>query len=252
MMSPSWTDEQLSAFLDGELSPQDTDALGRQLESDAALAARIERLGAAHKIYVDAVSQIDRTPMTPGLRAAMAAPPAAKVVAFRPRGFVAFVAEHRAIAASLVCAVAVWGVMSSGWARPSMDPFAPDQNGLVMANSQLHEVLETAPTGEVSAVGEATAVPRLTFASGDGAYCRQFDVMTKESTSTAIACREDRGWRTQIIAYGLPRPVGDFQTALAARSPALEAFLDEHMTGAPMNLEAESELLKRRWGRGAR
>ena len=251
MTHPSWTDEQLSAFLDGELSAQDIEALARQLESDAALAARIERLGAANKVYVDVVSQIDSTPMAPGLKAAMAAPPAAKVFAFRPRSFIAFVAEHRAIAASIVGAVAVWGVMSSTSMSASMDPFAPGPDGLVMASSQLHEVLESAPTGQASAVGEAMAVPRLTFASVDGAFCRQYEVMTHDSTSAAIACREDRGWRTRLVAYGLPRPSGEFQTASAARSPALEAFLDEHATGAPMNAEAEAALLKSRWEKGA-
>ncbi len=250
MTHPSWTDEQLSAFLDGELPAQDMDALARELESDVALAARIESLGAANTAFVDAISQVDAAPMTSGLKAAMEATPAAKVIAFRPRSFVAFVAEHRAIAASLVCAVAVWGVMSSTSTGASIDPFAPGPDGLVVANSQLHEMLESAPTGQASAIGEATAVPRLTFAAADGAFCRQFEVMTNEATSAAIACREDQGWRTLLVAYGLARPVGEFQTASAARSPALEAFLDEHMAGAPMNAEAEAALLKSRWARG--
>ena len=251
MTHPDWTDEQLSAFLDGELPAADMDALARALETDAALAARIERLGAANTAYVDVVSRIDGAVMTAGLQAAMAEPPSAKVIAFRPRSIVAFVAEHRAIAASLVCAVAVWGVMSSGSPGASTNPFAPGPDGLVMAKSELHEMLESAPTGQVSAVGEATAVPRLTFASVDGAFCRQFEVMTNDSTSAAIACREDQGWRTQVVAYGLPPISGNFQTASAARSAALEAFLDEHLIGAALKAEAEAAVLKSRWEKKA-
>ncbi len=78
MTHASWTDEQLSAFLDGELPAQDMDALAHALETDAALAARIERLGAANAAYVDVVSRIDGAPMTAGLQAAMAPPPAAR------------------------------------------------------------------------------------------------------------------------------------------------------------------------------
>ena len=147
MTTPFWTDQQLSAFLDGELPASDADVLARQIEGDAGLAARIERLGAANTAFVQAISRIDDAPMTPGLKAAMATPPTASVIAFRPRGLIAFISEHRAIAASLVAAAAVWGVMSSASTRAPMDPFATDQDGLVMANSQLHDMLESAPNG---------------------------------------------------------------------------------------------------------
>jgi hypothetical protein len=247
MTGRNWTDEQLSAFLDGELSAQDTDALSQEIERDARLAARMDRLGSASTAYVDAVGQIDRAPISAGLKTAIETPPASRVIAFRPRSLTAFVAEHRAVAASLLCAAAVWGVMSAASNGSQSDPFAPGPDGVVMANSPLHRLLETAPTGQASTVGSATAAPRLTFAADDGSYCRQFDVVTDEGVSAAIACREDAGWRTQLVAYGLSRPTGDFQTASAARSPALESFLDAHMSGAPMNTEEEARLLENGW-----
>jgi anti-sigma factor RsiW len=52
MTHASWTDEQLSAFVDGELSAAETDTLARDLESDPQLAARAERLGAAHVAFI--------------------------------------------------------------------------------------------------------------------------------------------------------------------------------------------------------
>lgn len=249
MTRPSWTDEQLSAFLDGELAAPEADALARDLEADATLAARLGRLEVANTAYVDAISRIDAAPMSPGLKAALAQPSGAKVIAFKPRSFFHVIAEHRAIAASLVCAVAVWGIATSTSSRTPLDPFAPGRDGLVMANSQLHEMLETASTGQASAVGDARAVPRLTFVSAEGAFCRQFDVITAASTSAAIACREEQGWRTQLVAYGLPSPTGDYQTASAARTPALEAYLDDHMAGAPLNAQAETALIHRGWKR---
>lgn len=252
MTGRNWTDEQLSAFLDGELSAQDTDALSQEIERDARLAARMEGIGSANTAYVDAVGQIDRVPISAGLKTAIETPPAAKVIAFRPRSLTAFVAEHRAVAASLLCAAAVWGVMSATSNGSQSDPFAPGPDGVVMANSPLHQLLETAPTGQASTVGSATAAPRLTFAADDGSYCRQFDVVTDEGVSAAIACREDTGWRTQLVAYGLLRPTGDFQTASAARSPILETFLDTRMPGSPMNSEEEGRLLRSGWGRPMR
>ena len=247
MTGRNWTDEQLSAFLDGELPSQDMDALSRDIESDALLAARMERIGAANAAYVDAVGRIDRAPMSEALKAAIETAADTKVIAFRPRRLTAFLVEHRAMAASLLCAVAVWGVMSTTSNGSPSNPFAPGTDGVIMANSPLHAMLEGALTGEASTIGDATAAPRLTFATDDGSFCRQFDVVTDECVSAGIACREESLWRTQVVAYGLAKPTGEFQTASAARAPALESFLDARMSGAPVNAEEEGRLLRSGW-----
>lgn len=253
MTERNWTEEQLSAFLDGELPAPDMDALSRDIERDPQLAARMERVSSANAAYVDAIDRINHAPVSAVLRSVIETPPTAKVVAFRPRRLTAFMSEHRAIAASLLCAVAVWGVMSTTASKgASSDPFAPGPDGMIAANSPLYQMLESAPTGQESSVGGATSVARLTFAADDGSFCRQFDVATNDGVSAAIACREDSGWRAQVVAYGLSRPTGEFQTASAARSPALESFLDARMSGAPMDAEEESQLLANGWAEIAR
>ncbi|MEQ1781438.1 MAG: hypothetical protein ABMA14_08765 [Hyphomonadaceae bacterium] len=253
MTRPSWTDEQLSAFLDGELPPAETDALARDMESDPQLAARAESLGAANTAFIASAAQIDAMPISTALKAAMEAPPAVstptgKILAFRPRSVRAFLVEHRAIAASLLCAVAVGGIASTLAPKPTADPFAPGRDGVILASAPLYQVLESGRTGETKPIADgATATPQLTFASADGQFCRQFNVVTGDGSSAAIACREDAGWRTQVIAFGLPKSSPDYQTASAGRSPVLEAFLDARMSGAPMDAAAEDQLLKSRW-----
>ena len=117
-----------------------------------------------------------------------------------------------------------------------------------MASSPIYRMLESGKTGEVVTISaSASATPRLTFASDDGGFCRQFDLLNGESASAAIACREGDGWKTQVVAYGLPKPSGDFQTAAAGKSEALEAFLDQRMSGAPMNAEDEAKLVAGGW-----
>lgn len=249
MTERMWTDEQLSAFLDGELAPADMDALSLALEADEGLAARMEQLGSANTAYLGAIGAIDNAPMKASLKAAMETPPTAKVIAFKPRSVVAFMTEHRAIAASLLCAAGVFGLMST-MTRGADDPLAPGADGTIMASSPVYRMLESGKTGEVVTISAgASATPRLTFASDDGGFCRQFDLVNGESASAAIACREGDGWKTQVVAYGLPKPSGDFQTASAGKSEALEAFLDQRMTGAPMNAEEEAKLIAGGWKR---
>lgn len=251
MTERMWTDEQLSAFLDGELPPAEMDALALAVETDAGLAARMERLGSANTAYLGAIGAIDAAPIKASLKAAMETPPTAKVIAFKPRSIGTFLMEHRAIAASLLCAAGVFGLMSTMTGPGAVDPLAPGADGMIMASSPVYRMLESGKTGEVVTISaSSSATPRLTFASDDGGFCRQFDVVTGESASAAIACRDGDGWKTQVVAYGLTKPSGDFQTASAGRSPALEAFLDQRMNGAPMNAEEEAKLLTGGWKAG--
>jgi hypothetical protein len=246
MMRP-WTDEQISAFLDGELPAADMDALGKDIEADADLARRVERLGAANRAFVQAVSVIDSKPMPASVGKLLAEAPTAKVLAFRPR-VSAWLNEHRALAASLLCAAIVGGVASG--LRSETDPFAPKADGLILASSPLHHALEGASTGEAVLVSAGvSATPRLTFASDTGAYCRQFDVASQKGVTTAIACREGKAWRTQVAVFGKPGAGPDYQTASGAKSPALEAFIDQHISGAALNAEQEKQAITKGWDR---
>jgi negative regulator of sigma E activity len=246
----SWTDEQISAFLDGELNQAETEALALAVERDPALAARVERFGAATRAYVSAVAAIDQHPMPDGVKQILSAPPTAKVIPFRAK-VGAFLTEHRAIAASLLCAAAVWGVSSSlGGQSGNVLQTAPD--GLIVASSPLHRALETGATSApVQIAANVTATPRLTFASAEGGFCRQFDVSSPAGATSAIACREDGQWRTQVAVFGKAGG-GDYQTAAGGKSPALEAFIDEHISGAPLDMAEEAKVLSERWTRSDR
>jgi hypothetical protein len=163
----------------------------------------------------------------------------------------AFLTEHRAIAASLLCAAAVWGVSSNlGGQSGNVLQTAPD--GLIVASSPLHRALETGATSApVQVAANVTATPRLTFASAEGGFCRQFDVASPTGATSAIACREEGQWRTQVAVFGKAGG-GDYQTAAGDRSPALEAFIDKHISGAPLNTAEEAKVLSEHWTRSDR
>jgi hypothetical protein len=247
-MTRTWTDEQISAAIDGELSPSDAEAFARDVDVDPALAARLERLGLATRAYIAAVSEIDRQPMPEGVRRVLASTPTAKVLPFRTARVGAFVMEHRAIAAAVVCAVAVWGVLSAGQGRGQGGGFAPQPDGLILASSSLHRALETGVSSETLQIGQDVSVtPRLTFASSDGGYCRQFDVAASTAMASAIACRTGGQWRMQVAEFGRQPRGGDYQTASDAKSPVLEAFIDRHIAGAPLGATEEKQLIGSAW-----
>ena len=246
-----WSDEQLSAFLDGELPANEMDALSREVEADKELAARLERLGGANEAYVAAVGSIDGQPLSAGLEAAMAAPPTAKIIPFRPKAIGAFVMEHRAIAAALVCAAAVWSVFST--TRSPVEALQ-DSQGYIVAASPLHDVLEATPSSvQVKLPGGVEAMPRLTFVTASGDVCRQYRLESATGGSEAIACRRDDRWRVEVAVFGAPGAApGDFQTAAGSSSETLDAFVDRAIEGEPLDAQQEADAIESGWRRNGR
>jgi hypothetical protein len=250
-MTRSWSDEQISAFLDGELEAADMDALAKDMETSAELAARVERLGAATQMFVAASGEIDRHPMSAGLQGFLArADEASNVVPFRRKGVTAFIMEHRAIAACLVCAVAALAALPQLGA--DNDNMLPDAGGIIAQTSPLHRMLEDGGSGRVVSIADGvTATPRLTFASADGGYCRQFEIDSASGEISAVACRDKAGWHAEMAVYGAPDGAG-YTTASGDTDRTLDAFIDKLISGDPLDADAEKALIARDWGeRGA-
>ena len=244
-MSRAWSDEQISAFLDGELSPADFEAMLSDLETNPDVAARVRRMSEATKAFVTASLAIDEEPMSAGLAKVLAAPPSAKVIPFRGRSFAATVMDHRAIAASLVCAFAAWGVFAMSG---SVDENGSDTGGMIAAASPLHRALETGATGDVVKVsGSQTATPRLSFAKDDGDFCRQFDLASRDGVTSAIACRDDGVWRTEVAVYGQAAPGEEYTTASGEKAEPLEAFIARFIAGDPLDAAAEKAAIANNW-----
>jgi hypothetical protein len=246
----SWSDDRLSAYLDGELPQEEMEQLARDMASDKTLASRLDRLAAANRAFLAAASGIDAVPLPDRTRALLAGEKEEKgahVIPFRPRRIAAFVMEHRAIAAALVCAAAVYGLSMS--MLPGQGSGIPASSGVIAANSPLHQALEQTASGETVKLAGGLAVrPQLTFLTSDDAYCRQYALTSAGGTVEGIACRGGEGWRLQVASFAAGQAgQDDYQTAASGRSAALEAFIDANITGAPLNAEDETALLARGW-----
>lgn len=248
----SWSDDKLSAYIDGELPAAEMAALERDLASDAGLAERLQRLSSANAAFVASISAIDATPVPASTRELLSAAgeqAGARVIAFRPRAIGAFVMQHRAIAASLVCAAIAYGAVAT--APGGLQSGAPAATSVIAANTPLHRALERTPSGETVRIGGGVAVkPQLTFATADDAFCRQYQMTSGSGAMEAIACRNDEGWRVRVASFERSNPAaGDYQPAGSGRSPALEAFIDANIAGAPLAAADEAALLGREWTR---
>ncbi len=155
--------------------------------------------------------------------------------------------EHRAIAASLLCAAVIGGLASLHSSTPVS---AVDDDSRVIATaSPLGRVLEEGRSAKlVSLPAGLTATPRLSFQRADGRFCRQYRLNSPKETTDGIACRENNGWRTELLVFGPATPVtNDYQSASGPATGLLEAYVDKQMKGTPLNASDEAAAIANRW-----
>jgi putative zinc finger protein len=249
-------DARLSAYLDGELSEADMAELEALIAGDGTVAVRLEALAFAKDEFEASAREIDDVPMSASLTALVQgledrtrqAGKADNVVAFPLRRRVGrFVADHRAIAASVAVAA---GIMSLMTAIPAQVADVDELSGTYYADSEMGQVFEATASGTVVEVADGlSATPRFTFASGED-YCRVVDVASAETQGRLVACRIENVWRVAAATYGSAAgrsPDAPYRTASAAGAKSIEDFLDVAMSDAPLGLEAEAELMEFGW-----
>jgi hypothetical protein len=256
------SDEELMAYVDGELEPPDRARVEAAAARDARVAQRLERAQRMQSLLSQAFplpSQQENP--SAGLSAAIdklaANPPAPseKVTAFAGRRAAPRPAlRNWALAASVVFAVA-GGMFFWNAAREDAAHLVVENDaGIIAPNNPLFAALEgasSATTYDAGGSGDSVR-PILTFAANDGRFCREFEVRSGEATSVGLACRGDSQWRLEILlpssgeGFGAS---GGYATASGYNEKALAAVVDSLMQGEPLDAEAERGLIERRWQR---
>lgn len=246
-------DELLCAYLDGELTEDQRRTVEQTLADDSALAQRLEQLRGADQAFLEEIDAVSDAPMSDGL-AALAAQLNAdtgedKVVSISEhKSWQKRLRDHRALAA---CAAMLSGVLATQVTVSSLQVASnePASPGVLMASSELFDVIETGASGvQVSVSGDQAATPQMTFLVEDKTPCRVVDVVDAQRAGRLVACRSENVWNVQIASYRAvaDTPDGPFVTA-SGPDPVIEAYLDQVMTSQPLDLEQESRAMADGW-----
>ncbi|NGQ93033.1 zf-HC2 domain-containing protein [Rhodobacter sp. HX-7-19] len=248
MTAPKAMDRaRLAAFVDGELSPEDSAAVVMHLADHPADQAYVDDLFAANAALARAFAAPLSEPVPPAIQALLAEPaPSAAILPFPPaRGRLRpALAGGLGLAAGL--ALALYLVQPAPPATLAVGPLD--------AASPLATALEGLPSGATLATTsgpEAVILSTLPTATG---HCREVESLDRAARriDLALACRLPQGgWQIEmVLAETLP---GDSTTEpgfAAAEGTALQdfsAYLDRRGAGLALSPEEEAALIARGW-----
>jgi hypothetical protein len=221
-------DEQLAAYVDGELQGQALAAFERTLAADPELraAAAVQRalrirLAAAYDPVLD-------EPIPPSLAVPARA---ANANTWRPR-----LARGAALAACLAL-----GVML-GRATLGERPPLESRGGVLVAGGPIEAALSRNLAAEPGPVRVG-----ISFRTADGRYCRTFE--SRPDHLAGLACRQRQGWAAQVAARWDPAAATAYRTAGSETPAPVLAAVDSLIAGPPLDAAAERAARDRGWTR---
>lgn len=257
-----YSDQTLSAYIDGELPPGETRQISEAVESDADLARRLALLEEPDRIVKSACRSIDSHPLPESVAALLredearslgsGADPDETVIPFpvdRPPERLYRWALPLAASIALIIGLGIgagidWRGGSGG------DIGVPRMAAVIVSGEPLFDILERGQSArKFSLEGEVEVTPVLTFATKSGAFCREFETLSPNAATRAVACREDGLWRMAVAVSARPEAAaGDgYVTAESETSAWLDRYLGELIEGAPLGADDEQALIRCGW-----
>lgn len=236
----AYSDEHLSAYLDGELSEDERREIDQALEIDPELFERLEHLRTVDTVLSDTFLDIADEQIPEQIMSLIRSDQNASkgnVVSLSDRDQKLRFQTPFAMAAAAAIGVFVGAqFLNSASTTPEGHFFA----GEVADGTELFQVLETIS----SQTEHAGITPVLTFASVDGGICRE----VTSKNERALACRADGKW-TIIAVTHEPRQneAGTYATASSNASIVFDVLSQQLMADAPLSADAEQSLIDQNW-----
>lgn len=263
------TDELLVAYVDDELDPAHRELVSSILESSPSARRRAEEMRLSRDLLrkafpLRADASVPRSIETAANRLAEAferkgsashatasprlLPPAQpKARPSRPPRWRKFT-----LAAAVVLSVAV-PASYLAWRAGAKSAIEGPATALLQIDpgTSLYRALQSTPSGQLvnESGNDAAARAVLTFLAKDGRFCREFEVLADAESTAGIACRDQEGWRAEVmLSSQVAAPdLTHYTPASASDEPALAEVADRLMQGDALSIEEEARILASGW-----
>lgn len=219
------SDEQLQAYVDGELAPEDAARIDAAVAADVLVAARVERARRLRAQVRGAYAAVLDEPVPSRLSGLLDAPAAqapSAVTSLDARR--ARTSRWRVPALAMAASVAALAVAS--WLRAPAGDIV-QQHGTFVARGALAHALDT----QLASTPDARAPIGigLTFRDGAGRVCRSFE--THATGLAGLACRDGDAWTLPVVAsVGAPAR-GELRQAANAMPAEVQAAIEARLQG---------------------
>lgn len=238
------TDQEVQAYVDGELAPDDAARIEKAIASDVLVAARVEREKRLRAQVRGAYDPVLDEPVPSRLRGLLEGPSRGmqddNVVALDARRAAPRASRWRGPALALAASVAALALM--GWLRAPAGDMTM-QGGRLVARGALSQALDTTLA---SAPDPRAAVSiGLSFRDADGHVCRSFS--TRATGLAGLACREGDAWTLPVVSSVAAPAPSEVRQAASAMPPEVQAAVDARMRGDAFDAAQERAAQARGW-----
>ncbi|HVZ98768.1 MAG TPA: NepR family anti-sigma factor [Caulobacterales bacterium] len=236
------SDETLMAYVDGELPSLEAKRVAEAVQSDAELAARVQRFRNVRHALKRAYDSVLSEPVPDRLRALLhdveVSEKPADVVDLSARRERRFSFSARALGALAACIVG--GVLVGRLSTP--DPMFISDGWRLRAGPALTRVLDARLAGAPENADAALRVG-VSFLAQNGEYCRTFEARAEGGVS-GLACRDADAWSVRV-ATANSGAHGAY--AQAGANPIVMNMVDALISGDPLDADQEEAARRKHW-----
>ena len=228
------TYKTLTAFLDGELPPQEMESIAKILLERPELDSWVRRQESLRTGLRDAFSEVMASPPPQNLRTAVRQAPVSKRWLMR-RIWTSWKLQIWAPTGAALAAGLAVGLLL----QPSSD--LVNRDGEFLARGPLAEALDQ----KLASAGHDGSGTRIgiTFRSHDGHVCRTFDL----NEQAGLACHQANGWAVAILESHPKNAAGTYQMAGSGLPDAVRQAATARMEGVPFDAVAEKASRDNGW-----
>ena len=235
----SVSNEDLMAFVDGQLDPERAAEIASAVAADPSLEHRMAAYLESRAALSSAFDEVLSEPVPDHLRTLVLGDAAtSRVVRMdRSRRYSALYGWPQAIAASIILAV---GVVIGAYLLPTSSTDDVFATGLVTSDRSLARALESTASGTLSRVGEHKFKVLQSFRTADNSVCREYQAGGASRGATGVACRTADGWHVEVqVASDAPEQFSSYRPASGVDVAAIDDVL--YRLGALPGFDADTE-----------
>lgn len=236
------TDEMITAWLDGEVTPQQREVIEQAVAASPELGRRVARLSQMDRMLAPAYAETLKAPIPARFDAILARPRASGWSLAGLRSVFGGLLEPRPLgmaAAALVVGVVAGSLLLANPAKPGFETMA---DGQLVANKEMAISLASLESGDA---GSQAVRIKLSLVDEGGNYCRQFET----AGASGLACLDGGQWKVDTLspAKASAGQGGQYVMADGAVDPAIAAALERRGVKAVLDHTQEAAAIASGW-----